>query len=177
MQKLSIGVALVLAGCIVEAPTLEGTLSAAQVPTGQPVQVRVPANFGDKIQMLGATLSSNRIVPGEIMKVVMDFRVLAKLDKSYIIFVHADDIDGRIERQMADHRPTAKDTKDWQPGENIRDEFQFVVPRGATARGIAIFTGFWDPDADARLPIVNSDQVRTDGKGRLLVATLPLVTQ
>ena len=170
--------ALGLSSCIVQAPTSEGAQPAG-APRGAPAppgEARLGANFGDKVELVNAILNPSRAVAGEPVRVTMNFRVLEAPDRDWYIFVHVEDVDGRVERFNVDHAPRAKPTSQWQKGEVVRDEFDVPLPAGMPVRGINLLVGFWDPRApDQRLPLKNRDQVRNDGQNRVLLATVPVV--
>jgi hypothetical protein len=173
--------ALILAsGCIVEAPTSAGR-SAAPVdrPPARPVEVRVGANFDDKLELTSAVLSNDQAFTGESLKVMLNLTVKAELGADYLVFVHAEDVDGKTERINVDHAPArgVTPTSKWKVGETVRDDFEIPVPPTMNVRGISLYLGFWDPKTDARLAVKNTNEVRTDGNNRLLVVQVPVRAQ
>ena len=110
---------LVLCACIVEAPTKEGTQGTApRLPPAPPAEVKSGANFGDAFELTNVVLNPSRGVPGESVRVTANFKVNTKLDRDYIIFVHVEDVDGRVDRLNVDHAPRTKPTSLWVPGES-----------------------------------------------------------
>lgn len=167
---------LSLAACIVEAPTREGTQQTApRPPPAPPAEVKSGANFGDAIELSSVVLSPSRGVAGEPVRVTANFKVLTKPEKDYFIFVHVEDVDGRVDRLNVDHPPRAKPTSQWEAGEVVQDVFDIAIPREMPVRGLSLVLGFWDPKTDQRLPIVNKDAVPNDGRDRLFVAKFPVV--
>ncbi len=169
---------LLLAGCIVSAPTSEGTQASARaLPPAPPIEVKVGANFGDKAELTSVILSPSRGVPGETVKVLANYKVNAAFDTDYTVFVHVEDVDGRVDRLNVDHVPArgSLPTSKWKVGEIVRDEFDIPIPPGYQVRGLNIMLGLWDPKTDARCKIMNADAVRTDGRDRLFVANFPVV--
>lgn len=167
---------LSFSSCIVEAPTKEGTqVQAAKLPPAPPAEVKSGANFGDAIELTSVVLSPSRGVAGETVRVLANYKVLSKPDRDYFIFVHIEDVDGRIDRFNVDHPPRAKPTSQWQVGETVQDTFDIAIPREMPVRGLSLVLGFWDPKTDQRLPIVNKDAVPNDGRDRLYVAKFPVV--
>lgn len=166
---------LALSACIVEAPTKEGTQGTApRLPPAPPQEFRSGANFGDAIELTSVILSPSRGEAGQPVRVMANFKVLAKLDRDYMIFVHVEDVDGRVDRLNVDHAPRVKPTSQWNPGEVVQDVFDIPIPAGMPVRGLSLVLGFWDPRTDQRLPIVNKDQVPNDGRERLFVAKFPV---
>ena len=162
--------------CIVEAPTREGTQgSAPRLPPAPPAEFKSGANFGDAIELTSTTISPGRGETGSAVRVLASFKVLAKIDRDYMIFVHVEDVDGRVDRLNVDHAPRLKPTSQWAPGEIVQDVFDIPIPAAMPVRGLSLVLGFWDPKTDQRLPIVNKDAVQNDGRDRLFVAKFPVV--
>ena len=172
-----VALAVGLTACIIQAPTSEGTqTSAPKAAPAPPGEVRPGANFGDQVELVNAILNPSRAVSGEPVHVVMNFRVLETPDRDWFLFVHVEDVDGRVERFNVDHAPRTKPTSQWQKGEVVRDEFDVPIPAGMPVRGVNVLVGFWDPKAPTeRLALKNKDQVRNDGQNRVLLATVPVV--
>lgn len=166
---------LSMSACIVEAPTKEGTQQQQRaLPPAPPAEVKSGANFGDAIELTSAVISPSRAVAGQPVRVVANFKVLKKPDRDYFIFVHVEDVEGRVDRLNVDHPPRSKPTSQWQPGETVQDVFDIMVPASMPVRNLSLILGFWDPQTDQRLPIVNKDAVPNDGRDRLFVAKFPV---
>ncbi len=166
------------AACIVEAPTSEGTKATApKLPPAPPAELRSGAIFGDSLELQSVIINPSRGVTGESVHVGARFHVTKQLPADYMIFVHVEDADGRVDRINVDHAPMrgARNTSSWRPGEDLVDEFDIPIPPNMPVRGLTLILGFWDPKTDARLPISNANAVRTDGNNRLLVGTFPVV--
>jgi hypothetical protein len=165
----------VVSGCIVQAPTSEGTQATApKAAAAPPVEVKSGANFDDKVELTSVILNPSRAVSGESVRVLLNFKVLQQIDRDYMIFVHVEDVDGRTDRLNVDHAPRAKPTSQWQVGEMVRDDFEIPIPPGMPVRGLNLVLGLWDPRSDQRMPIKNREAVRHDGKERLFVASFPV---
>ncbi len=166
-------------GCIVPAPTSESGPTRADRPAARPIELRSGANFGDKLELTSVILGNDKGYPGEGMRMLLNLKVLSQLDADYMVFVHVEDVDGRADRLNVDHAPArgAVPTSKWEVGQTIRDEFEVPIPPGMNVRGLNVLLGFWDPKTDARLSIKNGDQVRHDGRDRLVAASFPVVPQ
>ncbi|MBX7097798.1 MAG: hypothetical protein K1X89_08805 [Myxococcaceae bacterium] len=169
---------ILLSGCIVPAPTSgeKAAPEAKRGPPAQPVQVQNGANLGDKVEIQGLILNPGRAYPGDSVRVSAFFKVLDEIPADYMVFVHVEDIDGRVDRLNADHAPAggANPTSKWKKGDVVRDDFQIYVPPTMQVRGLNVLLGFWDPKTDQRLVLKNPDAVRHDGANRILVAQIPL---
>lgn len=160
--------------CIIEAPTAEGVQPSRVSAPAPPVEVRSGANFGDKVELVSAILNPPRAAAGDNVHVSLVLRVMDKIDRDYMIFVHVEDVEGRVDRLNVDHNPRAKPTSQWQPGELIRDDFDISIPPGMPVKGLNLILGFWDARMDQRLAVKNASAVRTDGRDRVFVATIPV---
>jgi hypothetical protein len=168
-----------LSGCIVEAPGGERRRTGAAgtvVGSAAPLQVQTAANLEDKVEIVGARLEPGRALPGEAVKVTVWFKALEAIPQDYLIFVHVEDVDGRMERMNVDHSPAGgtRPTSGWNKGETIADSFQIQVPPGAQLRGLNVWLGFWHEPTDTRLKLRNAEKVRNDGRDRILLAMLPV---
>ncbi|RYZ39070.1 MAG: hypothetical protein EOO71_21545 [Myxococcaceae bacterium] len=164
--------------CIVEAPggASPEERRAATVTQVPPLSIKSGANLGGKVEVVGASVQPGRIPTGDQARVTVFFKVLQPLEEDYLVFVHVEDADGRMERMNVDHKPAGGlyPTTQWKVGETVKDEFVVALPQGATPRAINVWMGLWEPRNDARLPITNPEAVRNDGKGRLLLAQVPV---
>jgi hypothetical protein len=162
--------------CIVEPSWATGAqqVAVSRPPPAQPIGAKVGANFGDVAELQNVTVNPGQGITGESVRVSMFFKVNNKIDRDYLIFVHVEDIEGRVDRLNVDHPPRAKPTSQWQPGEMIRDDFDIPIPPGMPVKGLSVAMGFWDPKTDERLTIVNKDAVKTDGRDRLFLVSFPV---
>ncbi len=182
MRTALFAAVLVFAGsaCIIEAPAGDSKSAVdrarAAAPPVPPLQVKNGANLEDKIEVVGATVTPGAFLAGESVKVSAFFKVNQAIDKDYMIFVHVEDVDGKMERLNVDHHPGGGmyKTSMWKVGETVKDDFQVYIPPGSGARGINIYFGFWHPETDSRLKLLNPNDVRNDGSNRILLAQVPV---
>jgi hypothetical protein len=172
---------LLLCACIVEAPggATEAERRQATVTTVPPLSTRNGANLGGKVELTGASVQPGRINPGEPARVTLYFKVLEAISEDYIIFVHVEDVDGRMERMNLDHKPAngLYPTTQWKPGETVKDEFTLYLPPDTQTRAVNIWLGLWEPRTDTRMPLTNPELVRNDGKHRIMLAQVPVATR
>jgi len=183
-----------LSACIIDAPTGQSGQQRStpdrprmSTPNLGPATARVGAVLArvtadtaqqpeDKVQLESATFQPPQLIPGDQMKIVLTFKVLDTIPEDYIVFVHVEDVDGKVERINVDHRPVGGNypTTQWKKGETVRDEFGFSVPQNLQIRGVNVFAGLWDPTADRRMKLRNPTQVRNDGADRILLGAIPM---
>src|SRR3954462_9792652 len=102
MKRAGLVMVMLCAGCIVPAPSSEKTpdrqkAAAAAAPVA-PIEVKNGANFEDKVELVGAMLAPGRVAPGEALRVTAYFRVMDEIKDDYMIFVHVEDVDGKVDR-------------------------------------------------------------------------------
>lgn len=167
-----------LGGCIVEAPggASPEERRQATVTVVPPLQLKTGANLGGKVELVGGVVQPGRVVPGEVTRVTLFFKVLQPLEEDYLVFVHVEDADGRMERLNMDHKPAGGlyPTTSWKVGETVKDEFGLYLPPNAQARALNVWLGLWAPKTDARLQLTNPEAVRNDGRSRILLTQLPV---
>jgi len=182
-----------LSGCMIDAPTGQSgqSKSTPERPRMSPVNlgpvtVRVGAVLArpvvgmdavaDSVELTSATFQPPQLIPGDQMKVILQFKVLDAIPEDYVVFVHVEDVDGKVDRINVDHRPMGGNypTTQWKKGEVVRDEFGFGVPPGLQLRGVNVFVGLWDPRADRRMKLRNPAAVRNDGADRILLGSIPM---
>jgi hypothetical protein len=183
-----------LTACIIDAPTGQPGQSRStpdrprmSTPNLGPATVRLGAMLArvtadatkppeDKVELQSATFQPPQLIPGDQMKIILTFRVLETIPEDYVIFVHVEDVDGKMERINVDHRPMGGNypTTQWRKGETVRDEFGFSIPQNLQTRGVNVFAGLWDPAADRRMKLRNPAQVRSDGADRILIGVIPM---
>ena len=172
---------LLLSSCIVPAPSSEeqqGAPADKQAkPAAPPLAMKSGAIIDGRVQILGATATPGQISPGEGTRIQIYFKVLKKMAEDYTIFVHVEDVDGRVERMNVDHQPNngKSPTSEWKEGDTVRDDFGLYLPPGMPVRGLNLWVGLWEATKDVRLKVTNPSEVRTDGNDRVLLLTVPVV--
>lgn len=178
MRTFLFACVFVLCACIVPAPSSESAPERARPSTANvpALQLKSGANLGDKLEIQGLVVQPGAGTPGEALRISGFYKVLDQIDVDYLVFVHVEDADGRVERVNADH-PAAQGqvpTSKWKKGETIRDDFQVYIPPTMNVRALNILMGFWDPKTDQRLPLKNLEQVRHDGQNRIFIGQVPM---
>lgn len=190
MRTLFIALLLLSAACIVEAPSsgptpqVPGTASAAtpgasSAPrrSGAPaINQRIGAVLDNKVEVTAVTVMPGALVPGDAVRISILFNVLEDLKDDYLVFVHVEDVDGRVERMNLDHKPNngKTPTNEWKKGQTISDDFFLMLPPGVPLRALTLYAGLWEPQRDVRLKITNPDKAPNDGNDRIRLVTIPV---
>ena len=132
-------------------PAAHGRFVVGAVP---PDTTRTDANFANTMQLV-AWSAPARLRAGETGRIRLYFRSLAKTERDWKLFVHADNA-GTKRRFWADHFPGggADSTAFWQPGEIILDEFALQVPSDADSGAVDVWLGFYH--FGSRAPVVSA---------------------
>ena len=128
------------------------------------------------MEIVGATVQPGRVVPGDAGPRHRLLQGAAPLEEDYLVFVHVEGTDGKMERLNVDHKPAGGlyPTTQWKQGETVKDEFSFVRAAGGPPAASDVWLGLWEPRTDARLPLTNREAVRNDGRDRILLAQVPV---
>ncbi len=110
------------------------------------------ANFDQRIALLGYTLPTRSVKPGESVSLSLYWQARAELDRDYTVFVHVLDAAGTIVAQ-SDHQPQGGNypTSIWDVGERVRDEFALNLPNDLANGKYQIKIGWYDLGTGARL--------------------------
>jgi hypothetical protein len=132
------------------------------------------ALFGDEIEVLGYSLSSESLEPGEALDVALHLRALRPLDEDYVLSLQlvsaAPGEDDVLVNYNTFPGSGAYGTPVWQEGEVIIDEYRLQIPetveRAQAWRATAIF---YRPQDGVRLPVTVAGQPSGDTLGLELV--------
>jgi len=109
----------------------------------QPIGTR----FGAHITLDGYTPPVKQLQPGDILQLDLFWRIDARLDTRYKIFVHVLDANGQIVAQT-DREPGGglNPTTNWEPGASIIDRYGVLLPENAPNGVYTIEIGLYDFD-------------------------------
>lgn len=107
----------------------------------------IGARFGAHITLDGYTLPVKQFQPGDILQLDLFWRIDARLDTRYKVFVHVLDANGQIVAQT-DREPGGglNPTTNWEPGASIIDRYGVLLPENAPNGGYTIEIGLYDFD-------------------------------
>jgi hypothetical protein len=127
------------------------TLAPAPGPAPNPLAI----DFLDNITLLGYSLSTRRLQPGDPLAVTLYWQARGPVSGQYTTFAHLLDAAGQT--RGGHDAPPEPATNAWQPGEVIVDEHPFTVasdaPPGVYQIEASLYT--W-PDLD-RLMLAQSE--------------------
>lgn len=136
-----------------------GRIRFAVYGLGEPPQRPAPGiRFGEAIQVDGYGMTASPLRPGDVLNLVVRWRVLAPVLAAYKVFIHVQGPDGRPVAQtdrepLGWHRPTTT----WRPGEVLEDRYGVWLPATLAPGRYPVTIGFYGPDG-RRLPVFHHGQ-------------------
>jgi hypothetical protein len=125
--------------------------------------IRLDAEFGGQIRLLGAVAGSSAAQPGDILALTLYWQAIGPVDGDYTVFVH---LLGQYDRVLAqrDAAPGlgARPTSQWSPGQVVADPYLLALPEAAYAPDQAVWeVGLYDAATGQRLQLAaGGDNVR-----------------
>jgi len=119
-----------------------------------------PASFEQGVRLTGYEWSSDTVMPGDEITLLLWWQSEGALDKDYMIFAHLLDEDGQIITQ-ADGPPQSGryPTNFWGLGDTIIDRRTFILPEIIATDQSIVRLGFYDLDSGVRLPRSNGSDL------------------
>ncbi len=133
------------------------------------VQNPTRVNLGNKVELGGYDLETNKAAAGDTLRLKLYWRTLAEMETSYKVFVHLLGEDNQIwgQRDSFPGQGTLP-TSGWMEGEVIADEYLLEVDPEAPPGQYRLKVGMYDPLSGERLPVIDEqgqiqgDRVRLD---------------
>jgi hypothetical protein len=143
-----------LSAIAVRAPEGERTF---EVP---PMQVTLRANLNDEVELLGYDLERATVQAGQVVSCTLYWRALGAIERSYTVFTHLTDADGRTWGQW-DNQPQQgrAPTTRWIPGQVIADPYHIPVSADAPPGPLELRVGMYELRTMTRLPVRDADGV------------------
>lgn len=118
--------------------------------------IRSEPSFGNLVTLIGFSLRQVDFTPGEIIPLTLYWRSDAPFDRSYKVFVHLFDENGRLIAQQ-DQIPAngIRPTTGWVPGEFVQDDYALVLPTDMAPGNYQLITGLYDVETGHRLPLAD----------------------
>ena len=153
-------------------------LETYTIPANRTAQIapttRGDAIFGGMAELVGVTLDTPTLKPGEVLAFSIVWKVLARAESPYKTFVHLIGVpkaDGSPIYAQRDAEPCLNSYPTWQwtPGELVIDRYSIPLPSDMPAGNYTLQAGWYEARGDgARLPA-------TDSRGQPLGDSAPLV--
>jgi hypothetical protein len=126
------------------------------------MQHKVEANLGDQATLLGYDLSPALPRPGEVVRLTLYWRAEQEIHRSYKVFVHLLDAEGRV-RAQHDAVPAnwTRPTTGWYPGEFVTDVHELAIDADAPPGEYLLEVGLYEEQSGIRLPLL-------DGGGQIV---------
>lgn len=123
-------------------------------PEGFSPQHPVSFALGEEVALWGYDLDAGDARPGSKVRVVLYWRAEREMDEDYTVFVHLVDDKGGIWGQQ-DNEPEGGfyRTSFWDPGEVVRDQYEFVIDASAPPGEYRVEVGMYLLDTGERLPV------------------------
>jgi uncharacterized membrane protein len=121
-----------------------------------PMQHATEANFSGQVKLLGYTLKTEEIQPGDSVQLTLYWQALADMETSYTVFTHLVDENERIMGQK-DNPPVSGLylTTEWTPGEKIVDRYEIATGPEIPPGEYSIEIGLYELDSGERLPVLD----------------------
>ena len=113
-------------------------------------QTPVDVTLGDRVKLLGYTLDTDKVQPGDTVNIVLYWQALAPIERNYQVFVHL--YDGAMWGQH-DGAPDCdiQPTSGWEPGQIVRDAHQVQLAADVSAGEVPLLAGMYDLITGERL--------------------------
>ena len=150
------------------------TLVTLQVSSGS--RVPIGANLGGQILLNAYEIPRIQYRAGETINQTFFWQAVAPPANDYILFIHLTTPQGGIVAQI-DTPPLggARPTRNWSVGEVLVDPYQLPIPETTIPGEYQIRIGFYDPDTNARLPILEPGRGQQDNLGALIARSIQVV--
>lgn len=142
--------------------------SGARIPVG--------ANFGGQIVLTAYEIPRLQYKAGELIGLTFFWQAVAPPAADYTLFIHLTTPQGGIVSQI-DAPPLGgiRPTSQWQVGEMMVDTYQLPIPPTAIPGDYQLRIGFYEPNANVRLPVLEPGRAEADNFGALLLRRIQVV--
>jgi len=124
-----------------------------------PPVVRYPLSYtlDNRIAFLGYDLGSDQAVSGGSLDVTLYWQALDRIERSYTVFIHLLDSDGKIwAQQDAPPGQGAFPTTSWVKTEYLSDPYHLALPPNIPIGQYRLAIGMYNPDTGSRLSVLDA---------------------
>ena len=136
--------------------------SAEAPPAIRPFSSPIPV--GDAFALAGIGFSPGPVQPGDIARVLLNWRSLAETGANYKVTLQLLDAVGQVAAQVdsepvggarptSSWAPAARPTSSWRPGDEITDPYGLAIPLATPPGGHRLILAVYDAATGNRLPI------------------------
>jgi mannosyltransferase len=139
------------------------------------IQHPLRADVGDRVRLLGYTLSAGQVAPGDTLLLSLYWQALSPMTERYTVFTHLLDANNHIVAQM-DGEPQggALPTDRWTAGQVIQDNYALTVAGDAAPGPHVLEVGMYLLATLDRLPVHDPDTGAVLGD-RVLLGSVEVV--
>jgi hypothetical protein len=136
----------------------------------------IGANLGGQIVAEAYEIPRLQFKPGEFISLTFFWRAITRPTEDYHLFVHLTTLEGGIVSQV-DSPPQdgSIPTTQWGLNEIVVDPYQLSIPDSTAPGEYQIRIGFYNPDSNARLPILEAGRGEQDNLGALILRTIQII--
>ncbi|MGB9879297.1 MAG: hypothetical protein ACPLRM_00920, partial [Anaerolineae bacterium] len=128
-------------------------------PAEQRIEHPLSVNLGNKVRLLGYSLLTKELRPGDILQLTLFWQAIARMNERYKVFTHVIDPYGHLVGQRdAEPGGGAKITTIWQEGEQVIDNYGLLILPGTPPGEYAIEIGMYHLENGQRLPVIERGQ-------------------
>jgi hypothetical protein len=124
-------------------------------------------NFGDQLDLIGYTASSETAAPGDTIDLSLYWRAARALDIEYQVFVHVLDASGQLVAQSDKLNPGEFPTHRWPLDKYIPDAHRLTLPSDLPPGEYSVATGLWVQSEGWRLPVFEENDEPVDDRAIL----------
>lgn len=137
---------------------------------------RIEVTVGDSARLVGYSLDSERLKPGEALQLSLYWQAKEQADRPYTVFVHLVDQAGQIQAQQDNMpRQNSLPTTCWQRGEYIVDPYTISLAEDVTPGTYTIQIGMYYLPTGKRLPVGGADAEGNNSSGSLRLTDVQVI--
>ncbi len=139
-------------------------------------RIPVGANLGGQIVLTAYEIPRLQYKAGELIGLTFFWQAVAPPAADYALFIHLTTPQGGIVSQI-DASPLGglRPTRQWQVGEMMVDTYQLSIPPTTIPGDYRLRIGFYEPNTQVRLPILEPGRAEADNFGALMLRQLQVV--
>jgi hypothetical protein len=120
--------------------------------SAEPAQIRVYADFGEQLALLGYDVSDTTAEAGDTVYITLYWKAQEELDINYQVFIHLFGSDGLV-AQSDKLNPGEFPTRRWPDDRYVRDEHEIMLPQDLQPGQYEVAVGAWVQSDGWRLPL------------------------